>query len=97
MLRYLAVFALLSGFPLIAQYDTATVLGTVTDPSGAAVPNAKVTLLNVQTGVSTQLTTDENGNYQFLNQRIGSYRVTAEAGGFKQAASVDFTLTVSAR
>ncbi|HNY40280.1 MAG TPA: carboxypeptidase regulatory-like domain-containing protein [Bryobacteraceae bacterium] len=97
MLRNLAAIVLLSGLMLHAQYDTATVLGTVTDPSGAAVPNAKITLLNVQTGVSVRMNTDENGSYQFLNQRIGSYKVTAEAGGFKQAASVDFTLTVNAR
>jgi hypothetical protein len=80
-----------------AQYDTATILGTVTDASGALVPNAKVTLLNTQTGVSITQTTDENGNYQFLNQRIGTYRVSAEAQGFKQTSSGQFTLTVSAR
>ncbi|MBE0658433.1 MAG: TonB-dependent receptor [Bryobacteraceae bacterium] len=97
MLRYLVALALFTGTLLHAQYDTATVLGTVSDPTGAAVPNAKVTLLNVQTGVAVTQTTDESGNYQFLNQRIGSYKVTAESGGFKQTSSLDFTLTVSAR
>lgn len=81
----------------LAQYDTATVLGSVTDPTGAFVPGAKVTLLNTQTGVSVVQTADDSGNYQFLNLRIGSYKVQAEKPGFKLAASETFTLTVSAR
>ncbi len=97
MLRYLAAIALLTGSLLHAQYDTATVLGTVSDQSGAAIPSAKITLLNNQTGVAATQITDENGSFQFLNQRIGSYKLTAEARGFKQTASMDFTLTISAR
>jgi hypothetical protein len=95
--KALAVILLLCSALAWAQYDTATILGTVTDASGAIVPNAKITLLNTQTGVTIVQTTDENGNYQFLNQRIGAYRVSAEAGGFKKASSQEFTLTVSAR
>jgi hypothetical protein len=97
MFRCLLVLCLLTGSILHAQYDTATVLGTVADQSGAAIPSAKITLLNTQTGVAATQVTDENGSFQFLNQRIGSYKVTAEAKGFKQTASMDFTLTVSAR
>lgn len=97
MRRFLVVAMFLCGVPLLAQYDTATVLGTVTDSSGALMPNAKITLLNTQTGVQSTQNTDASGNYQFLNQRIGTYKVSAEASGFKQAASVQFPLTVSAR
>jgi hypothetical protein len=79
------------------QYDTASVLGTVTDPSSAVVAGVKVTLENVQTGVKQAATTDTYGNYAFLNQRIGEYRVTAEAAGFKLVNSDPFTLTVNAR
>jgi hypothetical protein len=79
------------------QYDTAAVLGTITDSSSAVVANVKVTLENVRTGVTQTATTDANGNFIFLNQRIGEYRVTAEAQGFKQASSAPFTLTVNAR
>lgn len=64
MSRFLIALALLAGCMLQAQYDTATVLGTVADQSGAAVPNAKITLLNTQTGVSVTTSTDESGNYQ---------------------------------
>lgn len=80
-----------------AQYDTATVLGTVTDSSGAMVPNAKLTIASTTTGIQVAQLSDENGNYQFLNLRIGNYTVSAEAKGFKVAKSAPFTLTVSAR
>lgn len=92
-------FVLLSAIALgaFAQYDTSTVLGTVTDPTGATVLGAKITLENVQTGVRQTSPTDGSGNFTFLNLRIGSYRVSAEAQGFKQAISGIFTLTVNAR
>ena len=80
-----------------AQYDTASVLGTVTDPSAAIVAGVRVTLENVRTGVKQSSITDSDGNYSFLNQRIGEYRVTAESPGFKQVSSDVFTLTVNAR
>ncbi len=91
------VLGILSVCALLAQYDTATVLGSINDPSGAVVPAAKVTLVNTQTGVSVSQTADESGNYQFLNLRIGAYKVQAEKTGFKIATSEVFTLTVSAR
>lgn len=80
-----------------AQFDTATVLGTVTDASGSVVPNARLTLSNTQTGVQVRQESDSNGSYQFLNLRIGTYKVSAEAKGFKTANSEEFTLTVNAR
>jgi carboxypeptidase family protein/TonB-dependent receptor-like protein len=92
---------LLTGFLCVlacyAQYDTASVLGTVTDPSSAVVSGVKVTLENVRTAVKQNAVTDSDGNYAFLNQRIGEYRVMAEATGFKTATSDSFTLTVNAR
>src|SRR4051812_29596597 len=80
-----------------AQYDTASVLGTVTDPSSAVIADVKVTLENVKTGVKQTTSTDATGSYIFVSQRIGEYRVTAEATGFKQTSSDPFTLTVNAR
>src|SRR5687768_7141638 len=92
---------LLTGFLCVlvsfAQFDTASILGTVTDPSSAIVAGVRVTLENVRTGVKQSSVTDADGNYAFLNQRIGEYRVTAEAPGFKQVSSDSFTLTVNAR
>src|SRR5262245_27998266 len=65
-----------------AQFDTAVVLGTVRDPNGAILPKATVTLKNIATGVAATAQTDDDGNYQFFNVKIGAYQVTAEAQGF---------------
>lgn len=95
---FLSFIILLSGVqPTQAQFDTATVLGTVNDQTGAAVPNVAVTLKNVQTGTSATVQTDENGNYQFLNAKIGTYRVSAERQGFTTAVAENVTVTVNAR
>lgn len=89
----LLLFALM----IFAQYDAATILGTITDPSGAPMANVQVTLENTNTGAKTTTTTDGSGAYNFLNQRIGSYKVAASIAGFKTASSSAFTLTVNAR
>ncbi len=89
--------ALLFAATCFAQYDTATVLGTVADTSGAPVRGVKITLENTRTGVRNVSSTDDSGNYLFLNLRIGSFKVTGELPGFKMAASQEFTLTVNAR
>ncbi len=60
-----------------AQFDTATVLGTVRDATQAVVAGATVTLLNLDTGIRAATTSDENGNYQFLTVKVGAYKVTA--------------------
>src|SRR5262245_29299821 len=70
-----------------AQFDTATVLGTVQDSNGAIITGAKVTLKNTATGVTATTQTDANGNYQFFNVKIGEYQVTAEMQGFSKASA----------
>ncbi|MDX2153354.1 MAG: TonB-dependent receptor [Bryobacteraceae bacterium] len=82
---------------LHAQFDSATVLGTVRDASALPIQTSKVTLLNVQTGISQSALTDDSGNYQFFNVKIGRYKVTAEAQGFKTATAEEFQVTVNAR
>ena len=89
------VFALMAA-SAYAQFD-ATVLGTVTDASGSAIPHAMVTLLNSQTGISEKASTDDKGEYRFLSVRVGSYRVTVRATGFKTATTEEFAADVSAR
>ncbi len=71
-----------------AQDTTGKITGTVTDPSGAIVPNAKITVTNTATGISHDATTDQSGSYQVLQLPIGLYRVRAEAPGF-QVTTVD--------
>jgi hypothetical protein len=79
----------------LGQFETATVLGTVRDPSGAAMVGSKVTLENVKTGVSAVSTANDAGNFEFINVAIGTYRVKAESSGFKTSETEDFTVTVS--
>jgi hypothetical protein len=66
-----------------AQVLYGSLTGNVIDPSSAAVPGAKVTALNVDTGVSRQSETDARGAYLFGNLQIGTYKVTIEAKGFQ--------------
>ena len=75
-----AVLLLLAS-PAYAQFGAA-VLGTVTDPTGSAVPHATVELTNSQTGHSEKTSTGDNGEYQFLSVGVGRYRVEVQAAGF---------------
>ncbi len=60
------------------------VVGTVVDQSGAVIPNARVTAVNVATGDKRQTTSDSQGAYQVLQLPIGTYQVTVEAQGFRK-------------
>ena len=79
------------------QFESATVLGSITDAAQAMIAGAVVTLENTQTGVVNKIVTDENGNYQFFNVRAGSYRLRVEKQGFAAAVANEFTVTVGAR
>jgi len=69
----------------------------VRDASGAVVPNAAVKLRNTATGIEAAATTDENGNYQFFNVKIGTYQISAEMQGFARAVADNIQVTVNAR
>ena len=99
MLKYIqairvGVIAVLlcSGIISQAQTITASVNGTVTDPSGAVVANAKVIATNVDTGVGTPTTTNKDGIYVINFLQIGQYKVSVEAAGFAAATYGPFTL-----
>jgi hypothetical protein len=80
-----------------AQFDTAAVVGTVHDASGAVVPDAKVTLTNTATGVSVTRNTTSDGSYEFVAVRPGEYLVTAEKSGFAIAIMDNIQVQVAAR
>lgn len=65
-----------------AQVSTGTLLGRVTDGSGAAVPEARITASNLSTGLKRSVTTDETGTFEIGLLSIGSYRVTVERQSF---------------
>jgi hypothetical protein len=82
---------------LAAQVDTATLVGTVHDVSGAVVPGATVTVTEVETNLSTSTKTDREGNYVVTPLKIGKYAVTAEASGFKKQTHANIVLNVQDR
>jgi hypothetical protein len=94
-------YALVCGFLLLASLmafsQEATILGTVTDPSGAAVPNVGVTITNVDTGTVTHLTTNDVGQYVAPDLQIGRYNVDAKAANFKLAEQKNIALQVGDR
>jgi hypothetical protein len=93
-----ALFAILSVCsPAWAQFETASVVGTVRDNTGGVVSGATITLTNVETGVSLTKSTDDQGNYEFFTVRIGTYVVTAEKSGFAVAVADNVQVTVGAR
>jgi hypothetical protein len=83
--------------PAWAQFETATVVGSVKDSSGAVVPDAMVTLTNTATGVSAERRSDANGHFEFFTVRIGTYLVSAEKDGFSIAIVDNLQVTVGAR
>jgi len=85
--RFLAGFFLVMTATSSAQVTTATVYGTVNDPSGASIPAATVTLKHQETGaVATKVTTD-TGDFQFDFVRVGAYTLTIEGRGFRRHQS----------
>ena len=83
--------------PSFAQFDTATVVGTVRDNTGGVVPGATVTLTNLETGVTTVRVSEANGSFEFMTVRIGRYKVAAELQGFATAVADNIQVNVGAR
>lgn len=81
----LACLFLFNATPLLAQVDRGGIVGLVTDPAGARVAGAQVTVSNLATNQSVVVTTDEQGHYAADLLRIGTYSVTVEKPGFQRA------------
>ena len=86
-----------SAIPAAAQFETAVVLGTVIDPSGAPVPAATITLTNVQTGITNTTQTDEQRQLSVPQRADRQYQVVAEHPGFSTAVARDIGVAVNAR
>jgi Carboxypeptidase regulatory-like domain len=99
LITALAPMALLVMFATsgAAQTFNSSLGGTVTDTSGAVVPNAVVTAIGIETGVGTKAKTNTSGVYEFPSLPQGVYRVIAEMAGFKQFAYQKVTLDVGAQ
>ena len=88
----LVVFAVLAlTVSAIAQVQNGQFTGTVTDPTGAAIANAKVTVTNTATALHLTATTNSSGNYTVKEVPPGTYKIVVEASGFKTNEANDVT------
>jgi Carboxypeptidase regulatory-like domain len=83
-----------AGVAVLGQ-STATLNGTITDPSGAGIPNATVTATNQATGVESATRTDDAGAYLFPSLPIGTYRLDVKVSGFQSATVANLRLEVA--
>ncbi len=88
---FFAVFALATN--AAAQYGTANIVGTVTDSSGAVIPNARVTVTEPSKGFVRNLVTDASGSFAVSNIPIGTYTITFEAKGFNKTVQSEIVLS----
>jgi len=98
----LQLFRMMVAIPLAiaaasAQTTTGSIVGTVTDTSGAVVGNATVTVTNVDTGITNKTITSSAGDYVVTPLAVGHYSVTVEAPGFKKSVNGGITLNVQDR
>ncbi len=98
--RLTNIFGLLTSFLLAvvmvtAQQTTGNVRGIVKDPSGAIIPNAKVTITSKVTGNSTTITSNDDGEFRFGNLIAGEYQIAIEAPSFKKLNLSDVRVTLN--
>ena len=93
----LVVFFFLSTALIHAQFDTAEVLGSIKDPSGASISGATVVLTDLARGIKVSHQTDSSGNYEFANVRAGEYTLNVQAPNFQASVTDRFTVNVGAR
>jgi hypothetical protein len=86
---------LILSLPMRAQEATASIVGTVTDPKGAVIPDVKITATNTENHVGRETITNHEGYYELLALPIGTYQVTAERQSFRKAASAVETLHIN--
>jgi outer membrane receptor protein involved in Fe transport len=84
LFRILCILLLAAAGPVFCQLDRGTITGVVTDPSGAVIADAKITVVNTDTNASLATSTTASGDYTLPAVRLGQYRVEVEAAGFKR-------------
>ncbi|HEX6505794.1 MAG TPA: carboxypeptidase regulatory-like domain-containing protein [Terriglobales bacterium] len=99
LFAFLFCLVTLAPTTVAAQLDRGSIVGAITDPTGARVGGAQVTVTNLATNQSVRVTTDDAGNYKADLLRIGTYSVAVEKQGFQRAVvpSVDVVVNQSAR
>jgi outer membrane receptor protein involved in Fe transport len=88
------LLGLLVSATVMAQVDMGSISGVIHDPSGAAIPNANVTLTNDGTNIAVSTTTGSEGRYTFSPVKIGRYSISASASGFRTVKQNNVTVDV---
>lgn len=95
--RMAAFAVLLFACSFYAFGQEATIVGTVTDPSGSVVPNAAISITNTDTNITTKAQSNGAGEYAVPSLHIGHYKLQAEASGFKKVEKTNVVLNVGDR
>ncbi len=80
-----------------AQFDVGSLVGTIHDQSGAAVPGASITVTNTATNIQTATTSNSSGDYEVPSLHAGIYTISAKAAGYAEAVAQNITLSVGSR
>src|SRR5579863_3602362 len=91
----LLAFAISLAVALVWGAVTGRIAGTVKDPTGAVVPNAQITVVEIQTGIKTESKTDSSGTYSFPSLPVGHYDLEVRASGFKDFKQTGLILDVN--
>src|SRR5262245_1366986 len=94
LMLFTLFFLLLSTF-VFGQGTTGTISGTITDPQGAVVPGARVTIKNTETGLTRQTASNAEGYYRVVGLPSGQYEARVEQPGFNAELRTGLTLTVA--
>ncbi len=89
-----ACLVLGASLPAVGQVDQGAITGTVQDSTGAFVPDARVTLLNTDQGISLQTQASSSGSYTFSPVRVGHYQISASANGFSTTTQQNLSVAV---
>src|SRR5215469_13468787 len=95
--RLLILLLILLGFAFQAFAQEATIVGSVTDPTGAVVPNASISITNTTTGQNWKVTSNDAGQYILPDVRVGDYTVETTVAGFKTWSTKGLVLQVGDR
>lgn len=95
ILSFAVIPVLLAPSSLLAQATSGNIVGTVTDQSGAGIPNAAVTATNIGTGVENKSTTNASGEFRIDNLPAGQYNLLGAAPGFSPFKLQNFTVTLN--
>src|ERR1700744_6814230 len=94
---FLGLLIAVGSIKAIAQYEDGSLSGTIHDASGAVVPNATITVTNVNTGITAKVVSNSSGDYEVPSLHVGVYSIKAEATGFASAEAKNISIAVAAR